>query len=388
MARLDRVLFTCGGTAGHVNPALALASRIRDLDPRSEALFVGADRGLERGLIEKAGWPFRAVHIAGIYRSLSPSALRHNAEAVADLFRSPHEARKILREFRPDVVIGTGGYASYPAVRAAARMGIPTAVHESNAVPGLTTRLLERWADRIMVGFEACRANYRHPEKVLVTGTPVRGELFARTKAEAKAALGMDDGRPLVVSFWGSLGASGMDTHMASMLAAEAEDEPFWHIHASGEKGHAVLLERLREKGVDLSAHPSLDVRPYIYDMPLVLRAADLAVCRAGASTIAELTALGTAAVLAPSPYVTGHHQEKNAQVLADAGGAVILREEECSGALLYQTVSRILGDGERLRSMEAAMASLGIRDASERILGAVSEICDRTVTGSLRRSD
>ena len=370
-----RVLFTCGGTAGHVNPALALAQRIGEECPEAEFLFVGAERGLERDLLKKAGYPFRSVHVSNFHRSFAPKELRHNLVSAFNLARSPGEARRILLDFRPEAVIGTGGYASYPAVRAAAKLGIPTAVHESNMIPGLTTKVLEPVADRIMVGFEACRANYKHPEKVIVTGTPVRGDFFTRTKAEAKRELGVADGRPLVVSFWGSLGASVMNRQMADFIALEAVKTPFYHIHAAGKAGFPTLRALLQDKGVTDTDGPSVRLVEYVYDMPLVMRAADLVISRAGASTLSELTALGVPAVLVPSPYVTNHHQEKNARALEEAGGAAVLTEPDCSGQLLFRTVQDILRDPARLRRMSEAMASLGIRDAAERILETVESI-------------
>ena len=373
---LKRVIFTCGGTAGHVNPAIALAQLMHEKDPETAFLFVGAERGLEKDLIPKAGYDFRTVHISSFHRSFRPREIRHNLISVVNLVRSPREARAILREFCPDVVIGTGGYASFPMVEAAAKAGIPTAVHESNMVPGLTTEMLEPFADRIMVGFEACREHYRHPEKVIVTGTPVRQDFFRLTKAEAKRQLGVDDGRPLLVSFWGSLGASGMNRQMADFLALEAGKEPFHHIHGAGKDGYPVLLAELREKGVDLRDHPALQVREYIYDMAVVMRAADLVLCRAGASTISELTALGVPALIVPSPYVTNNHQEKNARVLESAGGAEVLLERDSSGQALFRAACGILHDGDRRASMERAMSALGVRDATERIYQTVLEIC------------
>ncbi len=374
--QLKRVIFTCGGTAGHVNPAIALAQLMHQRDPETKFLFVGAERGLEKDLIPKAGYDFRTVHISSFHRSVKPREIRHNVISVMNLMRAPREARAILRAFSPDVVIGTGGYASFPMVKAAAKAGIPTAVHESNMVPGLTTEMLEPFADRIMVGFEACREHYRHPEKVIVTGTPVRQDFFRLTKAEAKKALGVDDGRPLLVSFWGSLGASGMNRLMADFLALEAAKEPFHHIHGAGKGGYPVLLDLLRQKGVDLKDHPALQVREYIYDMAVVMRAADLVLCRAGASTISELTALGVPALIVPSPYVTNNHQEKNARVLESAGGAEVLLEQGCSGQALFQAACGILHDAGRRAEMENAMSALGIRDATERIYQTVLEIC------------
>ena len=373
---IKRIIFTCGGTAGHVNPAIALAQLMQEQDASREVLFVGADRGLEKDLVPKAGYPFRMVHISSFHRSVRPAELRHNLISVANLVRAPREARVILRQFRPDVVIGTGGYASYPLVKAAAKAGIPTAIHESNMVPGLTTEVLANYADRVMVGFEACREHYHHPEKVVVTGTPVREDFFRITREEAKRQLGMDDGRPLIVSFWGSLGASGMNRQMADFLALEAANEPFHHIHGAGKQGCPVLLDLLKEKGVDLTAHPALQVREYIYDMARVMRAADLVLCRAGASTISELTALGVPALIVPSPYVTNNHQEKNARVLESAGAAAVVLEKDSSGQLLFQTACGILHDDTRRAAMAKAMGDLGIRDAAERIYQTILEIC------------
>ena len=373
---IKRVIFTCGGTAGHVNPAIALAQLMNRKDPSTEFLFVGAERGLEKDLIPKAGYEFRTVHISSFHRSLKPREIKHNVVSVCNLLRAPREARAILKEFRPDVVIGTGGYASYPMVKAAAKAGIPTAVHESNMVPGLTTEMLEPFADRVMVGFESCRQHYKHPDKVIVTGTPVRGDFFDLTKEEAKRALKVDDGRPLIVSFWGSLGASGMNRQMADFLALEAAKEPFHHIHGAGASGYPMLRQLLREKGVDLEQHPALQVKEYIYNMAVVMRAADLVICRAGASTISELTALGVPALIVPSPYVTNNHQEKNARVLEEAGGAAVLLEKDSSGQALFQAACAILHDEPRRLEMEKAMASLGIRDATERIYQTVLEIC------------
>ena len=374
--KLKRVIFTCGGTAGHVNPAIALAQLMHEKDPETEFLFVGAERGLEKDLVPQAGYAFRTVHISSFHRSFKPKEIKHNLVSVCNLLRAPGEARAILRDFRPDVVIGTGGYASFPMVKAAAKAGIPTAVHESNMVPGLTTEMLEPFAGRIMVGFEECRRHYKHPDRVRVTGTPVRGDFFSMTKQEAKKTLGVDDGRPLIVSFWGSLGAAGMNRQMADFLALEAAKEPFHHIHGAGKSGYHMVRQLLAEKGVDLEQHPSLQVREYIYDMAPVMRAANLVLCRAGASTISELTALGVPALIVPSPYVTNNHQEKNARVLEAAGGAVVLLERDSSGQALFQTACGILHDAQRRAAMEKAMASLGIRDATERIYQTVLELC------------
>lgn len=374
-----KIVFTCGGTAGHVNPALALAGLIKERKPDSEILFVGARRGIEKQLIESAGWPFRTVEISSFHRSLTPKELRHNLISLRNLLRSPGEARALLKEFPASLVVGTGGYASYPMIRAAASLGIPAAVHESNAIPGLTTRLLEKHADLIMVGFEECRKNYRHPDKVLVTGTPVRGDFFRLTRKQAKQKLGMDDGRPLIVSFWGSLGAREMNRQMAEFLALEARSGiPFHHVHGAGKVGCIHMAEYLKDADIDLDRAPGLEVREYIQDMGVMMRAADLVICRAGASTISELTALGVPAIIVPSPNVTHNHQESNARVLANGGGAEMILEKDSSGRLLYDTARRILEDPDRRKRMSSAMSSLGTIDASEKIYAAVMDLRSR----------
>ena len=365
------VIFTCGGTAGHVNPALALAGYMQKKDPSVKVLFVGTPGGMEKALVEKSGYPFAGVDVSNFHRSVRE--LRHNLHTVRTLLTSRAEAKGILRSFQPDLVVGTGGYASYPMIRAAAAKGIPTAVHESNMIPGLTTRMLEGSAGRIMVGFEDCRQHYKNPDKIVVTGTPVRGDFFDLTPAEARRKLGFADDKPLVVSFWGSLGASGMNEQMLDFFRAEkAAGFPFHHIHACGNKSWEMMQAAINSE--DLT-DPALDVRQYIYDMAVVMRSADLVICRAGASTISELTALGMPAVIVPSPYVVANHQEKNARILEKHGGAVVITEPESSGEKLFRAAADILGDDARRAAMAKGMASLGISDATERIYETVMSL-------------
>ena len=374
------VIFTCGGTAGHVNPAIALAGLMQSRDPSVKILFVGSKRGIEGKLIRKAGYEFRAIEIDNFRRSFKPAAIKHNLHTAALVVKTPKQAKAVLREFQPDLIVGTGGYASYPMVKYGAKAGVPTAVHESNMVPGLTTKTLEPLVDKVMVGFEACRQYYAHPDKVVVTGTPVRGDFFRLTKEQARAKLGYSDEKPLVVSFWGSLGASHMNEQMVDFIRAEiAAGEPFHHIHAVGASGYPKMTEALKTAGVELSGS-RVDVREYIYDMPTVMRAADLVICRGGASTISEVTALGMPAIIVPSPYVVNNHQEKNAGVLEHAGGIRMLLEADSTGEKLYSTAMEILGSSELRQKMHKALLSLAVPDATEQIY--------RTVMGLLAEKD
>lgn len=359
-----KVLFTCGGTAGHINPAVALARMVQERNAGSQVLFVGAKGGMEERLVPKEGFPLETVTISSFWRSLSPSGIRHNLKTLRNLSVSKKEAARILDDFQPDLVVGTGGYASYPVVHEAARRGIPTAVHESNAVPGLTTQRLAKVADRVMVGYEESRASYSDPDKVVVTGTPVRGGFFKYTKEEARAALGITDDRPLLLSYWGSLGADVMNGYMTDFIRQEIQAGcPFHHIHGAG-RNFAEMSQALK----DVPLPETVQLREYIYDMPTVMAAADLVLCRGGASTLSELTAIGKPAVIVPSPNVTNNHQEKNANVLAKQGGAVVLLEPVCSGQTLYKTASDLLADSARRGEMAQAMAEVGIPEAAEKI--------------------
>lgn len=363
-----KVLFTCGGTAGHINPGLALARMFQERDG-AEVLFVGADGGMEQELVPREGFPIRTVTITSFYRSLSLKAIQHNLVTLKNLVTSRAQAAKILRDFQPDLVVGTGGYASYPVVRAAAKRGIPTAVHESNAEPGLTTKTLSQVVDKVMVGFEESRKHYPHPERVEVTGTPVRGDFFQQSRKEAREALGYQDDRPVVLTTWGSLGAQVMNDHMVDFVVRECrEGTPFHHIYGVGQRYYPRVMEKLAAQGIDLKDYPRVDVREYIYDMPLCMDAADLVLSRAGASTIAEISAIAKPSILVPSPNVTANHQEKNARVLSDQGAAVLMLEPDCTGDKLYDQVTQMLHHPTQLEEMSRRLARMSVTDANERI--------------------
>ncbi|HIS44293.1 MAG TPA: UDP-N-acetylglucosamine--N-acetylmuramyl-(pentapeptide) pyrophosphoryl-undecaprenol N-acetylglucosamine transferase [Candidatus Scatomorpha merdigallinarum] len=372
-----KFLFTCGGTAGHINPALAVAGAIKEAMPDSEFLFVGAEGRMETDLVPRAGYEIRTVRITNIHRGFSAEDIKHNLNTLKNVVTSTGQAKQIIREFQPDAAVGTGGYVCYPVLKAAHAMGVPTAVHESNAVPGLTTKMLEGVVDTVMVGFEESRANYKHPERVVVTGTPVRGEFMHADKLAARRELGLPEDKPLVASVWGSLGAGHMNEIMTDFIIRACANPFFGVVHSTGKAWYQKMTSTLeREKpGYDKLG---MDVREYIYDMPLVMAAADLVMCRAGASTLAELTAMGKPAVLIPSPNVTNNHQEKNARVLADAGAAKLLLEPDFTADSLLGLVSELLHHPEQLDVMSEKMRALGVPDATGRIAGIVLDLAGR----------
>jgi len=362
-----RLILTCGGTAGHIYPAVAVAGRIRELIPDAEILFIGAEGKMEMQLVPREGYEIKALKVTNLSRQLSIKGLVHNFKSAANLVGSLAKAKQIIREFKPDAVIGTGGYVCYPVLKAASELGIPTAVHESNAVPGLTTKMLAKKVDRVLVGFEESRAHYPNPDKVSVTGTPVRGEFAHYTKAAAKAELGIDADKPLVVSVWGSLGAGHMNKIMTELIPMLGEQDEFQLIHSAGSFYYKGMCEQLSGKVDNLAAY-GVDLREYIFDMPRVMAAADLIMCRAGASTLAELSFMGKPVIIVPSPNVTNNHQEKNARVLEKAGGAKVFLEGEFTAESLLAEMKSILSDKQKLEEMSAAMASLAVPGATDKI--------------------
>ncbi len=369
-----RFVFTCGGTAGHINPALAVAGRLRQLMPDCQILFLGAEGKMEMDLVPREGYEIKPLRITNISRERSLEGVLHNLDTVKNVALSLGEAKRLIKDFRPDAVIGTGGYVCYPVLTAAAELRIPTAVHESNAVPGLTTRMLAQRVDRIMLGFEESRQHYPRPERVHVTGTPVRGQFGCYTRESARAELGLREDEKLVVSVWGSLGAGHMNGIMTRLLPLLGGNEGFRLIHAAGSMYYGEMLKRLGLSDGQTRLR-NAELREYIYDMPRVMAAADVVMCRAGASTISELCYLGKPVIMVPSPNVTDNHQEKNARVLERAGGAMVLLEGDFDENSLLAKLKELLADKDRLDGMSRAMSKLAVPDAADRICALILDM-------------
>ena len=371
------VIFTCGGTAGHINPAIAVANILKERHPDCKILFIGAKGHMEEKLVPKAGYELKCLPGSGLSRSLSFTGLKKNVKAMKNVLSAVSQCKNFIREFGADVVVGTGGYASFPALHAASKLKIPTIVHEANAVPGLTTKMAAKTATRVLVAFKESAAYYRDPKKVEVVGMPVRKEFVLTEREDARKELGLDS-RPLVVSAFGSLGARDMNYAMADFMKMEMEaGMPFQHIHATGSFGWAWMPEHVKQKGVDPAQCDGLDMREYIYNMPTVMAAADVIISRAGASTLNEIGASGTPCILIPSPNVTNDHQTKNAKVLAERGGAVLIPEGENMGQKLYDTVNELLSDHERRAKMSAALRQMVVLDSAERICDMIEELAE-----------
>ena len=361
-----RVLIAAGGTAGHINPALAIAGAIKAHDPAAEIHFAGRREGMERRLVEKAGYPFHHIEVNGIQRRLTPKNIARNCQALYHLALSGPRARRMLREIQPDLVIGCGGYVSGPVVRCAARMGLRTAIHEQNAFPGVTNKLLAKDVDLVLAAVPAAVEKLGAPEKTSVVGNPVRPEVFAQNRESARAAIGAGR-RTVILSFGGSLGARRIN-EVAADLAAWEKTCPWniLHIHATGSRGVELFAGLLAQRGVEPGE--GLQVREYIEDMPRLLAAADLVISRAGALTLAELEAAGRAAILIPSPNVAENHQYYNALELEKAGAALVIEEKDLTGERLIAAVEGLLEEKGRLAVMGTLAKALAEPDSLEKI--------------------
>lgn len=368
------VIFTCGGTGGHINPAIAVANIWKERHPDSNILFVGASGHMEEKLVPAAGYELRTFPTAGMSRKLNFDGIKKNIQAVSNAIGAVNGCKKIIREFKPDVIVGTGGYASFPALLAGKLMKIPTCVHEANAMPGLTTRMAAAWADRVLICFPESAKHYKHPEKTQAVGMPVRREFIFTEKEAARKELGLDS-RPLIVSTFGSQGARVMNLVTAELMKQEQDAGfPYQHIHGVGSFGWEWFPNKLKELGVD-AQNSALDVREYIYNMPIVMAAADVIISRAGASACNEIAASGTPCVLIPSPNVTDNHQEKNARVIAEKGGAVLLLEADCTAERLYDEITAIVNDRARSDAMSTALRGACVLDSAERICSIMEDL-------------
>ena len=362
-----KILFACGGTAGHINPALAVADTIRKQHPDSKILFAGNPAGMEAQLVPKAGFPFAAIEIQGFQRQLNWRNFRYNVRSAGYLMTASAKAKKIIRDFSPDIVMGTGGYVSGPILRTASKLGIKTVTHEQNAFPGVTTKLLTRYADKVLLAVEEARAHLPEGREYIVTGNPIREDILFANREEARQRLGVGE-RICLLSFGGSLGARRINEAIADLMAWHCEKGEIHHIHATGRYGTELFPQLLKSKGVDPQKHPQLDIREYIDDMPDCLAAADLVICRAGAISLSELEAAGRASILIPSPNVAENHQYHNARVLADKNAAVLIEEKDLTGSQLCREVSQLVSDPQELRNIGKNAGSLAIIDANRRI--------------------
>ncbi len=361
-----KVLIAAGGTGGHVNPALAVAGEIKKQYPNAEITFVGTADRIESKIVPAAGFSLKTIEISGFKRGFSPDDIKANMKTVMRLLKSSGAVKKIINEVKPDVAIGFGGYVSGPVIRMAAKMGIPTAIHEQNAYPGVTNKALSEQVDAVMLTAVEAEKLMKCKNKPVVTGLPVRGELLEADGRISRMELGFNS-KPIILCMGGSLGAGSINKAICDVLIEHQHDDDYNYIVSTGQNG-VWVPQKLADNGLDLSKKDNIQIRPYIDDMARCLSAADLVICRAGASSLSEIQALGKPSILIPSPNVTENHQYHNAMALVNKGAAVIIEEKDLDGKRLNKEINRLMKDKKKLSEIGEKAKAMAVTDATERI--------------------
>ena len=373
-----RIILAAGGTAGHINPALAIADKIRELFPESVILFVGAEGGMEERLVKKAGYDFRAFKMYGLQRKLSFTNIKRNIKAAYRFLTAKSQAKKLLEEFRPDVVVGTGGYACAPVLISASKMGIKTAIHESNSLPGVTTNIVSKHADKVLVSNPDVITHLSRTDNCIVTGNPLRNNLPIEDRETARKKLGLPEGMT-IISFGGSLGANRITEAVIELFKWEKEVGDVNHIHSYGGNGKDMFEGLMKENGLTTSER--LVTKEYINNMYTCLSAADLIISRAGAMTLTEITEAGRASILIPFPQAAENHQYYNALTLSKSGAAILIEDKDLTGGRLLAEVKRLYEDREKLVEMGKQAKSQRVENSTDLVVGNILDLVKETLS-------
>lgn len=344
-----KVIIAAGGTAGHINPGLAIAQYIKSKQPSAQIMFVGRKSGMEYKLVTKAGYDFCHMEVTGFQRKISPNNIKRNLVTIKNLLSASAKANNILQEFKPDLVIGTGGYVSGPIVLAAAKKGIKTAIHEQNAFAGVTNRLLSKKVDKVFVASEKAAQYMAYPEKCIACGNPVRREVQEVSVVKSREKLGVQN-KTVILSFGGSLGARALNTAMQALVLHNKDRKDIVHYHVVGGYDEGAFVKFLKEN--NLEQNDNLKVFEYLYDIPEYMAAADLIISRCGALTISEIACIGKASILIPSPNVAENHQYYNGRVLSDLNAAVLIEEKHLNQESIISAFDKLANDPQLLYTM------------------------------------
>lgn len=359
-----RILLAGGGTAGHINPALAIAFEAKKQDCTNEILFIGKKGNMEERLVGKAGFKMEFIEVEGFKRKISLK----NAAVAAKAFTAVLESRKILKRFNPDIVVCTGGYVSGPVMTAAHMLKIPAIIHEQNVYPGVTVKMSEKYAVCVATSFEKTAQLLRNKDKCVLTGNPIRKDIILADYESARVGLGLDE-RPFVLAFGGSLGASRVNDAVINYIKYVIKNENKVQIlFGTGTRNYDEVLKRFEEENINISKYHNITVTPYIYNMPEVMAAADIVISRAGAISISEIMAAGKASVLIPSPNVAHNHQQTNAKLLEKNNAAAVILEKDLTDELFVQKIESIIYSKETQSALETNAKAMGISDAAEKI--------------------
>lgn len=355
-----RVLFAGGGTGGHINPAISIANYAKSKDKDFKALFVGTKQGLETKLVPKAGYDIEYIEIQGFDRK----NLLRNFTTVKKLISSRRKCRKIIREFKPDCIVCTGGYVSGPVAMASKAMKVPSLIHEQNVYPGMTVKGSANYVTYLALSFEETINHMQHKEKCVVTGNPIRSEILEADYMYSRKKLGIE--KPFVLIFGGSLGADRINDTVIGMLDKIVKDNKIELLFGTGDRNYEKIMNKIAEKGIALS--DNVKIVPYIDNMAECMAAAEVVVSRAGAITVSEIAALGKPSILIPSPNVVRNHQEQNAREFENKNAAALIVEKDLTSDVLYDKIMSMVSDKKQLREMSENLKSLARTDALERI--------------------
>lgn len=365
-----RVLVSGGGTGGHIYPALAIAKGLKEIEPETKILYVGTRKGLEARIVPQEGLSFSTISVEGLPRKIGLGLIRTTIKTAGGYV----QARKIIKDFNPDIVIGTGGYVCGPVVLAAALKKIPTLIHEQNAFPGVTNKLLARVVDRVAVTFPESIKYFKGKEKVKVTGLPIRPEILCAEPESAEEFGFRPDGFNVLV-VGGSRGARRINLAIEEVIKYYGGRSDIRFLIITGEVGYEEVMENLQKKSIDLSTYTNIMVKPYLHKMPEALSATNLILCRAGATTIAEITAKGIPGILIPYPYAAENHQEHNAMALVNKGAAIMIKDNELNGQRLINCINELISDPESLHKMRMRAKEMGRPQALKNIIELVQEL-------------
>ncbi len=366
-----KVIICGGGTGGHIYPGLSIADSLHKRNEKVQILYIGTASGLESSLVPKQGYEFKAIRVKGFRRRLSTDTVKSSVELIKGL----SDANRIISKYKPDIVVGTGGYVAGPVLLVAHLRGVPTLIHEQNVLPGATNRILGRFVDVIAVSFEEAIKYFGKKKRVFVTGNPIRREILGGSREEGIKEFGFTQGIPFVLCFGGSKGSGKLNQAMVEVIANLHREGGFQLLHITGEGHYNAFLEALKARKIEPGNISGIRVMPYLHRMPQALAAADLVISSAGAITIAEITAVGIPALLIPKSHVVDNHQEYNARMLERKGAAVVLLEKQLDGDVLYNRISEIIRDAKLIMSMKEASKKIGKADAAERICDIIIEM-------------
>lgn len=372
-----KIIFVGGGTAGHINPALALADYVKEKEPDSEILYVGAKGGMEEKLVPEAGFEFKGITVSGFARKLNFESVKKNLVTLKNIIVSTFESRKILKEFKPDICVGTGGYVCGSFLRTAHSLNIPFLIHDSNSYPGITTKLLAKKASKVLIINKEAKKHLPQSAKTEITGNPVRKKIFIADKEKSLKSLGIEKGS-VILSFGGSLGAKKINDVMAELIINHKDDSPYTYIHGFGKKGYD-FTEKLAKNGIEADKNSKYIFKEYIKNMPECLSAADLVICRSGATTLSEIEASAKPSILIPSPNVAENHQYHNAMALVNENAASIIEEKDLTAEKLWNEINRILNGKENISEKYSEnLKKIAINDANERIYKIIKNITEK----------